>query len=97
MRAGLFEGLAAILAPLSLAALGLAAAPVQAAAQAAADAPRQAAPDGRRLALAFAEQNTLWSVEEPGVLRQWNTATREQVAFHALDELATLKHRRADD
>jgi WD40 repeat protein len=46
--------------------------------------------DGDLLALAFAPDGSLWSVEEPGILRHWNTATRQQVAFHALDELATL-------
>jgi WD40 repeat protein len=46
--------------------------------------------DGDLLALAFAPDGALWSVEEPGMLRRWNAATRQQVAFHALDELATL-------
>jgi WD40 repeat protein len=41
------------------------------------------------LALAFAADGCLWSVEEPGALRRWNTTTRQQTAFHVLDELAT--------
>jgi WD40 repeat protein len=45
--------------------------------------------DGDLLALAFAADGSLWSVEEPGVLRRWNVATRQQTAFHPLDELAT--------
>ncbi len=46
--------------------------------------------DGDLLAVAFAPDGTLWSVEEPGTLRHWNTQTRAQIEFHALDELATL-------
>jgi WD40 repeat protein len=32
----------------------------------------------------------LWSVEEPGVLRQWDPNTRQQLSFHPLDEVATV-------
>lgn len=46
--------------------------------------------DGDLLALAFAPDGTLWSVEEPGLLRHWNVAKRQQLAYHSLDELATL-------
>src|SRR4051794_7732718 len=46
--------------------------------------------DGDLLALAFAPDGGLRSVEEPGVLRRWDVAGRQQTAWHALDELATL-------
>jgi WD40 repeat protein len=46
--------------------------------------------DGDLLALAFAADGSLWSVEEPGVLRHWNLNTQEQLAWHALEETATL-------
>jgi WD40 repeat protein len=46
--------------------------------------------DGELLGLAFAVDGTLWSVEEPGLLRQWDPVCRQQRAFQALDELATL-------
>jgi WD40 repeat protein len=46
--------------------------------------------DGDLLALGFAPDGSLWSVEEPGVLRHWDIAGRRQVGFHPLDELATL-------
>ncbi len=46
--------------------------------------------DGDLLALGFAPDGSLWSVEEPGVLRHWDVAGRRQIAFHPLDELATL-------
>lgn len=46
--------------------------------------------DGELLALAFAGDGGLWSIEEPGVLRRWDPLTREQTAWHALDEPATL-------
>src|SRR4051812_23164899 len=46
--------------------------------------------DGDLLALAFAADGGLWSVEEPGVLRRWDVDARRQTALHALDEVATL-------
>src|SRR5262245_14706871 len=46
--------------------------------------------DGDLLALAFAEDGILWSVEEPGALRGWNVAARRQIAFHPLDEMGTF-------
>jgi WD40 repeat protein len=42
------------------------------------------------LALGIAADGTLWSVEEPGLLRQWNLATRRQTGEKALDEAATV-------
>jgi WD40 repeat protein len=46
--------------------------------------------DGDLLALAFAPDGTLWSVEEPGTLRRWDVATRRQLDWRDLDEPATL-------
>lgn len=46
--------------------------------------------DGEPLALAFAGDGTLWSVEEPGVLRRWDLDGRRQLGWHHLEELATL-------
>jgi WD40 repeat protein len=45
--------------------------------------------DGDLLALTFAPDGTLWSVEEPGVLRHWNAGTGKQVEWHALSDLET--------
>ncbi len=45
--------------------------------------------DGDLLALAFGIDGTVWSVEEPGTLRQWNTSGA-QMGWHSLDEMATL-------
>src|SRR5262245_41791576 len=44
--------------------------------------------DGEVLALAFLQveaASRLWSVEEPGVLRCWDTATARQVSWRSLD------------
>jgi WD40 repeat protein len=46
--------------------------------------------DGDLLALAFAADGALWSVEEPGVLRCWDTAEQRQLSWRPLEELATL-------
>ncbi len=46
--------------------------------------------DGDLLALGFASDGGLWSVEEPGVLRQWNALAKQQSNWHQLEELATL-------
>src|SRR5260370_15161521 len=46
--------------------------------------------EGELLALGFAPDGSLWSVEEPGVLRHWNVAARQQIGFHPLEEPATL-------
>ncbi len=45
--------------------------------------------DGDLLALGFAPDGTLWSVEDPGVLRNWDLYAQKQVEWHPLDELAT--------
>jgi WD40 repeat protein len=46
--------------------------------------------DNDLLALGIAGDGTVWSVEEPGWLRQWNLGTRRQLCEHKLDELATV-------
>lgn len=46
--------------------------------------------DGELQALAFADDGTLWSLEEPGVLRQWDTASGRQTRWNYLSDLETL-------
>ncbi|MBL8800337.1 MAG: WD40 repeat domain-containing protein [Planctomycetia bacterium] len=46
--------------------------------------------DGDLSAVAFAKDGTLWSVEEPGVLRQWHTSTGQRLRQHVLSDLETL-------
>src|SRR5438128_10849242 len=46
--------------------------------------------DGDLLALTFAPDGTLWSVEEPGLLRHWNPATGQQLGWHSLSDLEML-------
>src|ERR1043166_2124111 len=46
--------------------------------------------DGDLLALGFAPDGSLWSVEEPGLLRHWNLSTQQQLAWHPLEETAPL-------
>jgi WD40 repeat protein len=46
--------------------------------------------DGDPLALAFAADGTLWSVEDSGVLRHWDLAGQQLLEWHHLEELATL-------
>ena len=46
--------------------------------------------DGDLLALGFAADGSLWSVEEPGVVRRWDLDGRRQLGWHHLEELATL-------
>jgi WD40 repeat protein len=46
--------------------------------------------DGDLRALAFADDGSLWAVEEPGVLRHWNTVGGRQLAWHYLSELEML-------
>lgn len=46
--------------------------------------------DGDLLALGFASDGSLWSVEEPGVLRQWDVATGRPRNWHVLSDLETL-------
>ncbi|MHB1425845.1 MAG: WD40 repeat domain-containing protein [Gemmataceae bacterium] len=40
--------------------------------------------DGELLALRFAPDGSLWSVEEPGVLRHWDCHARQQIGWHEL-------------
>jgi WD40 repeat protein len=46
--------------------------------------------DGDLLALTFAPDGTLWSVEEPGVLRHWDAAAGKQLEWQSLSDLETL-------
>ncbi|HEX5269630.1 MAG TPA: hypothetical protein VFW33_04035, partial [Gemmataceae bacterium] len=46
--------------------------------------------DGDLLALAFAADGTLWTVEDPGVLRRWDLDRGRQVEWHLLSELENL-------
>ena len=46
--------------------------------------------DGDLLALAFAADGTLWSVEEPGAVRRWDLDGRRQLGWHHFEELATV-------
>jgi WD40 repeat protein len=46
--------------------------------------------DGEVLALAFAADGSLWSIEDPGVLRHWNAQTGQQLHWHSLSDLETL-------
>jgi WD40 repeat protein len=46
--------------------------------------------DGELLALRFAPDGTLWSVEEPGVVRHWDLDTRRQIGWHELVDPAGL-------
>lgn len=46
--------------------------------------------DGELLALRFAPDGSLWSVEEPGVLRQWDLKARRQLVWHELAEAASV-------
>src|SRR5215204_3034761 len=45
--------------------------------------------DGELLALSFGSDGSLWSVEEPGVLRHWN-ASGQQLGWNSLSDLETL-------
>jgi WD40 repeat protein len=45
--------------------------------------------DGDLLALAFAPDGTLWSVEEPGVVRHWDLRSQRQVSWAPLEGPAT--------
>ncbi len=42
--------------------------------------------DGELLALRFSPDGTLWSVEEPGVLRHWDVHTRQQIGWSELGD-----------
>lgn len=46
--------------------------------------------DGEMLALTFAPDGTLWSVEEPGVLRHWDAVGGRQLDWQPLSDLETL-------
>jgi WD40 repeat protein len=46
--------------------------------------------DGELLQLTFAPDGSLWSVEEPGILRRWDARTGQQREWHALSDLETL-------
>jgi WD40 repeat protein len=46
--------------------------------------------DGDVLTLAFGADGSLWSVEDPGVLRHWDTPSGRQQAWHFLSELEML-------
>lgn len=46
--------------------------------------------EGEPLALGFAPDGTLWSVEDPGVLRHWDPNKARQIETHVVDDLATL-------
>jgi WD40 repeat protein len=46
--------------------------------------------DGDVLALTLAPDGSLWSVEEPGVLRYWDPAAVKQLEWQALSDLETL-------
>jgi WD40 repeat protein len=46
--------------------------------------------DGELLQMAFAEGGTLWTVEDPGILRSWDLPTGQQREWHALSDLETL-------
>jgi WD40 repeat protein len=46
--------------------------------------------DGDLLALNFADDGTLWTVEDPGLLRRWDLSGRRQLEWHLLSELENL-------
>jgi WD40 repeat protein len=46
--------------------------------------------DGELLALRFAPDGSLLSVEEPGVLRHWDLRSRQQISWHELGDPAGL-------
>src|SRR5262245_31958960 len=46
--------------------------------------------EGELLAVGFAADGSLWSVEEPGLLRQWDLSRSTQVREVLLDDVAPL-------
>ena len=55
--------------------------------------------DGDLLALAYAPDGTLWSVEEPGVLRHWESSGRllgRYFLTHAFGGASAIMPKRAD-
>jgi WD40 repeat protein len=52
--------------------------------------PRPFHTDGELLALRFAPDGSLWSVEEPGVLRHWELSRRQQICWHDLGDAEAI-------
>ena len=52
--------------------------------------------DGELLAMAFSSPHLLWSVEEPGLLRQWNVTTGQLLGSTPVSDLETLWQFSAD-
>lgn len=46
--------------------------------------------DGELATLTFAPDGTLWSVEEPGVLRHWSVPNGQQLGWQTLSDMETL-------
>src|SRR5207248_3094650 len=46
--------------------------------------------DGDMLGMTFAPAGTLWTVEEPGLLRHWDPAAAKQLEWQSLSDLETL-------
>jgi WD40 repeat protein len=46
--------------------------------------------DGEVASLIFAPDGSLWSIEESGILRQWDGKTGQQLAWQSLSDLETL-------
>ncbi len=46
--------------------------------------------DGELLAIRFAPDGSLWSIEEPGVLRHWDLPSGQQIDWHELGDPATV-------
>jgi WD40 repeat protein len=46
--------------------------------------------DGELLALGFGDDGTLWTVEDPGLLRRWDLDGQRALAWHLLSELENL-------
>lgn len=46
--------------------------------------------DGELVALAFAPDGTIWSIEEPGELHQWNPRTGQPIQTYNLSDVETL-------
>jgi len=46
--------------------------------------------DGELLQLAFAPDGSLWTIEDPGILRRWDARTGRQLDWQALSDLETL-------
>src|SRR5205807_7678771 len=46
--------------------------------------------EGELLALGFAPDGTLWSIEEPGLLRHWDLASSKQLGMHLFDDVSPV-------